>query len=52
MQPQPVLSRHRLPRAYRYVLAALWVAPALILLVSLIIARGILKEFQESESPI
>ena len=41
MQSQPVLSRHRLPKTYRYLLAVLWVTPALILLVSLIIARGI-----------
>ncbi len=41
MPPQPVLSRHRLPKGYRYALAALWVTPALILLTSLIIGRGI-----------
>jgi hypothetical protein len=41
MPQQPVLSRHRLPTTYRYLLAALWVMPALILLGSLIIARGI-----------
>lgn len=41
MPPQPVLSRHRLPKGYRYALAALWVTPAIILFSSLIIARGI-----------
>ena len=41
MPQQPVLSRHRLPKTYRYLLAALWVTPALILLGSLMIARGI-----------
>jgi len=41
MPQQPVLSRHRLPSPYRYLLAALWVAPAIILLGSLIIGRGI-----------
>ena len=25
MPPQPVLSRHRLPKGYRYTLAALWI---------------------------
>ncbi|MBI1281961.1 MAG: hypothetical protein GC179_27800 [Anaerolineaceae bacterium] len=41
MSPQPVLSRHRLPKGYRCALAALWVTPALILFLSLIVARGI-----------
>ena len=41
MPRECVISRHRLPKAYRYLLVALWVTPALILLVSLMVARGI-----------
>src|ERR1041384_7721752 len=41
MQHQTVLSRHRLPTTYRYLLAALWVMPALIFFGSLMIARGL-----------
>ncbi len=45
MPQQPVISRHRLPAAYRYALAGLWVTPAFILLISLIIGRGFSLHF-------
>jgi hypothetical protein len=35
-----VLSRHRLPRRYRWSLAGLWFAPILILLAALVLSRG------------
>ena len=41
MPPQPVLSRHRLPKSYRYMMAVLWITPAFILFMSLLVARGI-----------
>lgn len=40
MPQEPVLSRHRLTTRFRYALAALWVLPACILLLSLLIAHG------------
>lgn len=41
MPHENVLSRHRLTPRYRYALAVLWVLPACILLVSLLIAHGV-----------
>lgn len=41
MMPEPVISRHRLPRPYRFGLAALWIIPAVILLVAIMISRGL-----------
>jgi hypothetical protein len=38
---QPVLSRHRLPRVYRYSIVALWLAPIFVLFLTIIIGRGI-----------
>jgi len=37
---QSVLSRHRLPRRYRWSLAGLWFAPIPILLAALVLSRG------------
>lgn len=40
MPSQPILSRHRLPSSYRYLLAALWAAPAVVLFFGLILGHG------------
>lgn len=37
---QPVLSRHRLPRRWRTVLAVLWSLPLILLLLALVVSRG------------
>jgi hypothetical protein len=41
VRAEPVLSRHRLPTRYRVSLAALWLAPIVILLLALIFSRGL-----------
>jgi hypothetical protein len=35
-----VISRHRLPHPYRYLLIALWLTPILMLLAAIIVAKG------------
>ena len=37
---ETVLSRHRLPNKYRYSIAALWLAPILLLTLSMIAGKG------------
>lgn len=41
MPAQSVLSRHRLPRPYRFGLVALWLTPPLLLVLTPLLARGI-----------
>ncbi len=41
MPHQPILSRHRLPHPYRILLAALWVTPPSIFLVTLLLQHGL-----------
>ncbi len=40
MARQPVISRHRLPRGYRVGLAALWLTPPVLLLLTPLLVRG------------
>lgn len=41
MARQPVISRHRLPRGYRYGLAALWLTPPVLLLLTPLLVLGV-----------
>jgi len=41
MRSQTILSRHRLPHPYRWALAALWIAPACIFFVALLLNHGL-----------
>ena len=41
MAGEPVLSRHRLPRGYRWSLATLWFAPVVLIFLSALAGRGI-----------
>lgn len=41
MPRSPILSRHRLPRAYRLGLAGLWLAPPLLLVLAPALVRGV-----------
>lgn len=42
---QPILSRHRLPRAYRLSLTGLWLAPVALFLVAFLIGGAQLRGF-------
>ena len=37
---QPVLSRHRLPGAYRYSIVALWLTPIFLLMLTILLGKG------------
>ena len=37
---QPVLSRHRLPSAYRYSIVALWLTPIFLLVLTILLGKG------------
>ena len=41
MTGEPVLSRHRLPRLYRWGLAALWFAPVVLIVASVLAGQGL-----------